>query len=75
MKTAHVYHIRDIILYACVLLFFATTSAFALLGVDEAPAAVRSEAHAHYIAELCPHLSAAEQPGCLAWLQKGGRHE
>lgn len=73
MKTAHVYHLRDIILYACVLLFFATTSAFALLGVDEAPAAVRSEAHAHHVAELCPHLPANEQPECLAWLRQGGR--
>ena len=75
MKTAHAYRLRDIIIYACSLLFFAASFAFALLGVDDLPTAVRSEAHAHYIAELCPHLSAAEQPGCLAWLRKGGRHE
>ncbi|WP_298642506.1 hypothetical protein [uncultured Cardiobacterium sp.] len=75
MKAIRPIRLRDIVLYAVALLFFSTTFAFALLGVDEAPASVRSEAHAHYIAELCPHLSADEQPGCLAWLRKGGRHE
>lgn len=68
-------HLLDIILGGFALLFSAATFAIALLGVDEVPASVRSEAHAHHVAELCPHLSAAEQPGCLAWLQKGGRHE
>lgn len=71
MKIAHAYRLRDIVLYALVLLLFSTTFALALLGMDDLPTAVRSEAHAHYIAELCPHLSAAEQPGCLAWLRKG----
>lgn len=75
MKTAHVYHLRDIILGGFALLFSAATFAIALLGVDEVPTSVRSEAHAHHVAELCPHLPADEQPECLAWLRKGGRHE
>lgn len=73
MKTAHAYRLRDIIIYACSLLFSAATFAIALLGVDEVPASVRSEAHAHHVAELCPHLPANEQPECLAWLRQGGR--
>lgn len=75
MKTVHVYHLRDIILGGFALLFSAATFAIALLGVDEVPASVRSEAHPHHVAELCPHLPANEQPECLAWLRKGGRHE
>jgi acetyl-coA carboxylase, biotin carboxylase protein len=73
MKTAHVYHLRDIILGGFALLFSAATFAIALLGVDEVPASVRSEAYAHHVAELCPHLPANEQPECLAWLRQGGR--
>ena len=46
MKTAHVYHLRDIILGGFALLFSAATFAIALLGVDEVPASVRSEAQA-----------------------------
>ena len=68
-------HLRDIILGGIALLFSAATFAIALLGVDEVPASVRSEAHAHHVAGLCPHLPANEQPECLAWLRKGGRHE
>ena len=73
MKTAHVYHLRDIILGGFALLFSAATFAFALLGVDDLPTDVRSESHAHHVAELCPHLPANEQPECLAWLRQGGR--
>ena len=73
MKTAHVYHLRDIILGGIALLFSAATVAIALLGVDEVPASIHSEAHAHHVAELCPHLPANEQPECLAWLRQGGR--
>ena len=66
-------HLRDIILGGIALLFSAVTFAIALLGVDDTPASVHSEAHAHHVAELCPHLPANEQPECLAWLRQGGR--
>ena len=66
-------HLRDIILGGIALLFSAATFAFALLGVDEVPDSIHSEAHAHHVAELCPHLLANEQPECLAWLRQGGR--
>ena len=66
-------HLRDIILGGIALLFSAATFAIALLGVDEVPASIHSEAHAHHVAELCPHLLANEQPECLAWLRQGGR--
>lgn len=66
-------HLRDIILGGIALLFSAATFAIALLGVDEVPASIHSEAHAHHVAELCPHLPANEQPECLAWLRQGGR--
>ena len=69
----HISHLRDIILGGIALLFSAATFAIALLGVDEVPASIHSEAHAHHVAELCPHLPANEQPECLAWLRQGGR--